>query len=89
MTINIIRLLAFIFFHENLPVKISFIVRKNSFIIPQIVGKNAIKTARSVPKCSTTEVIRVFSPIFIKCWATDRWPELETGRNSVSPCIMP
>ena len=72
MTINIIRLFAFIFFHENFPVNISFIVRKNSFIIPHIVGKNAINTASRVPRCRITEVIRLFSPTFIKCCATDK-----------------
>ena len=45
----------------------------------------AIKTATSVPRCSTIEIRRLSSPTFIKCWATERCPELETGRNSVKP----
>ncbi|CCY74031.1 unknown [Eubacterium sp. CAG:115] len=75
------------FFHENFPVKMSPIVRKNSFIMPHIVPQNATKTAASVPRWSTSESTSAASPLTpVTCWTTDRCPELETGRNSVSPC---
>ena len=49
------------FFQENFPVNMSRIVRKNSFIIPQIVPQNAMNTAR-VPRWSTSERISAASP---------------------------
>ena len=49
--------------------------------------QKATKTAASVPRWSTSESTSAASPLTpVTCWTTDRCPELETGRNSVSPC---
>jgi hypothetical protein len=48
-------------------------------------------TAKSVPVCMAASKERPKRSWSIprKYWLRSRWPELETGRNSVRPCTTP
>ena len=74
----------------NRPRKISPSMAKASQISPQMVGKKARITANRVPRCRTMEKKAPLSPERpVKYWKMERCPELDTGRNSVSPWIIP
>ncbi len=90
MIIIIILRSGFMVFHLNFPVKISLSIRKASNISFFILSQKAAKTAASVPKWNTIVIVTAPSPSRpVKCWNSERCPELDTGRNSVSPCNIP
>ena len=62
---------------------------KIDMIIARISFLKQIKTATKVPAC--TFIVNARAPSFKPkiFWKITRWPELLTGRNSVSPCIIP
>ena len=90
MTITSILRRGCIFLKENFPRKISATASPNSATSPHICLQKAMNTAASVPQCSKIVNIRPISAENpVKCCTSERCPELETGRNSVSPCTIP
>ena len=82
----IMRRSPFMVLHLNFPVKISLSMHPSSLMSAQMVSRKAMNTATSVPRCRMAEKNRPFSSVLPKiCWYSARCPELETGRNSVSP----
>ena len=76
----------------RLGLRISPIMPKNSRIMSVISLQYTTHTDTSVPRWSSTSKSMCPSSAVLRWnmfWITDRWPELDTGRNSVIPCSSP
>ena len=73
MYINTTRRSGDAFLTEKFPVKMSFIIRKNSRTSATICLQKTKTTAARVPRCKSAENISAPSPLLpVKCWNKER-----------------